>query len=107
GRRDRRGRAPGRRADGGVPDAHARRHRPDDGGHGHRYHRDGRAAPTRSGMSPVWTNTPLVVALAATVVAQVVKVLLVALTERRWVFERLLETGGMPSSHSAAVTALG
>jgi len=58
-------------------------------------------------MSPVWTNTPLVVALAATVVAQVVKVLLVALTERRWVFERLLETGGMPSSHSAAVTALG
>ena len=57
-------------------------------------------------MSPVWTNTPLVVALAATVVAQVVKVLLVALTERRWVFERLLETGGMPSSHSSMVVAL-
>lgn len=58
-------------------------------------------------MNPVWANTPLLVAVVATVVAQVVKVLVVALTERRWVFERLLETGGMPSSHSAAVTALG
>ncbi len=38
--------------------------------------------------------------------AQVFKVLLVLLTERRWAFDRLLETGGMPSSHSAAVTAL-
>jgi len=58
-------------------------------------------------MSGVLANTPLMAALLATVAAQVVKVLLVALTERRWAFERLLETGGMPSSHSAAVTALG
>jgi acid phosphatase family membrane protein YuiD len=51
-------------------------------------------------------NRPLVVALAATLAAQLIKILIVALTERRFAPERLLETGGMPSSHSAAVTAL-
>jgi len=52
------------------------------------------------------SNTPLTAALVATLVAQVLKLLLVVLTERRWAFARLLETGGMPSSHSAAVSAL-
>jgi hypothetical protein len=51
-------------------------------------------------------NRPLLVALSATLVAQLIKILIVALTERRFAPERLLETGGMPSSHSAAVTAL-
>jgi hypothetical protein len=51
-------------------------------------------------------NRPLLVALAATLAAQLIKILIVALTERRFAPERLLETGGMPSSHSAAVTAL-
>jgi acid phosphatase family membrane protein YuiD len=51
-------------------------------------------------------NTPLVAALLATVLAQTLKVLLVLITERRMVLVRLLETGGMPSSHSAAVAAL-
>ncbi len=51
-------------------------------------------------------NVPLVAALLATVVAQVLKLLLVLATERRWAFARLLETGGMPSSHSAAVAGL-
>ncbi|MGL4608684.1 MAG: divergent PAP2 family protein [Trueperaceae bacterium] len=54
----------------------------------------------------VLENTPLWAALSATALAQVVKILLVAITERRWAFERALETGGMPSSHSAAVAAL-
>ena len=45
-------------------------------------------------------------ALIASLVAQVFKVGLVLVTERRWAFDRLLDTGGMPSSHSAAVTAL-
>lgn len=57
-------------------------------------------------MGPLVANTPLVAAIVATVVAQVLKLLLVVLTERRWAFARLLETGGMPSSHSAAVSAL-
>lgn len=51
-------------------------------------------------------NTPLVAAFTATVVAQALKVLLVLATERRLAFDRLLETGGMPSSHSAAVAAV-
>ena len=51
-------------------------------------------------------NLPLVAAVLATALAQVLKVILVLVTERRWAFDRMLETGGMPSSHSATVTAL-
>lgn len=51
-------------------------------------------------------NTPLIAAVLASALAQVVKVLLVLATERRWAPERLLETGGMPSAHSASVAAL-
>ena len=51
-------------------------------------------------------NTPLVAAFVATIVAQVLKVVLVLITERRLAMDRLLETGGMPSSHSAAVGAI-
>lgn len=57
-------------------------------------------------MAELLANQPLWIALAATLAAQVVKILIVAATERRFAPERLLETGGMPSSHSAAVTAL-
>lgn len=57
-------------------------------------------------MPELLSNEPLWTAIAATLAAQVFKILLVAATERRWDFSRLLETGGMPSSHSAAVTAL-
>ena len=51
-------------------------------------------------------NVPLIAAIIATVIAQVLKVVLVLATERRWAFERMLETGGMPSSHSATVAGL-
>ena len=54
----------------------------------------------------VFENTALMAALVATVLAQLIKVVIVLTTERRWAPERLLETGGMPSSHSASVTAL-
>lgn len=54
----------------------------------------------------VLENLPLIAAVAANLAAQMVKVLLVLATERRWAPERLLETGGMPSSHSASVAAL-
>ena len=57
-------------------------------------------------MAELLANRPLWVALAATLAAQVIKIVIVAATERRFAPERLLETGGMPSSHSAAVTAL-
>jgi acid phosphatase family membrane protein YuiD len=51
-------------------------------------------------------NMPFLTAFVATFAAQFLKVLLVGLTEKRLALERLLETGGMPSSHSAAVTGL-
>ena len=57
-------------------------------------------------MAELLANEPLWIALAATLAAQIVKILIVAATERRFAPERLLDTGGMPSSHSAAVTAL-
>jgi acid phosphatase family membrane protein YuiD len=57
-------------------------------------------------VTSVLLNTPLVAAVLATVLAQTLKVLLVLITERRMVLVRLLETGGMPSSHTAAVAAL-
>lgn len=57
-------------------------------------------------MSTVLSNGALLTALIATGAAQTLKVLLVVVTERRLALGRLLETGGMPSSHTAAVTAL-
>ena len=57
-------------------------------------------------MSGIFENQPLVAAFLATALAQVLKVVLVLATERRFAGDRLLETGGMPSSHSAAVTSL-
>jgi len=39
--------------------------------------------------------------------AQVLKVVFTALLEKRWDFSRLVGLGGMPSSHSAVVCALG
>jgi acid phosphatase family membrane protein YuiD len=54
----------------------------------------------------ILANGPLWTALTATAVAQVLKLLIIGATERRFAPERLLETGGMPSSHSASVVAL-
>jgi len=51
-------------------------------------------------------NLALWSALFATLAAQLLKVTLILLLERRWAPERLLDTGGMPSSHTASVTAL-
>ena len=57
-------------------------------------------------MASIISNGPLLAAVYAVAIAQSLKVILVLLTERRWAPDRLLETGGMPSSHSAAVAAL-
>ncbi len=57
-------------------------------------------------MNELVANGPLMAAIAATVLAQLLKLVIVLLTERRLLLSRLLETGGMPSSHSAAVAAL-
>jgi len=52
------------------------------------------------------TNPLLITALLAPVVAQTLKLLFYLLVERRLEWERLMETGGMPSSHSATVASL-
>ena len=57
-------------------------------------------------MLELLSNQVLWAAVAAMGVAQAFKVVLILLTERRFAPGRLLETGGMPSSHSAAVAAL-
>jgi len=53
------------------------------------------------------TYNPLIFsAFMGMLLAQIAKVLLILILERRVAMERLTETGGMPSSHSAAVAAL-
>lgn len=57
-------------------------------------------------MDGLFSNQILWTSFFATLSAQVFKVFLVLVTDRRWSPDRMLETGGMPSSHSAAVAAL-
>lgn len=53
------------------------------------------------------TYNPLIFsAFMGMLVAQLAKVILILFMERRMAWDRLTETGGMPSSHSAAVAAL-
>lgn len=51
-------------------------------------------------------NRWLWTAVLSSLSAQVIKVLLILIFERRWRPDKFLETGGMPSSHSAMVAAL-
>jgi acid phosphatase family membrane protein YuiD len=51
-------------------------------------------------------NIPLITALIAIGLAQFIKVPLYYFPNRSWDWGLLFSTGGMPSSHSAAVTAL-
>lgn len=51
-------------------------------------------------------NRPLWAAIIASAVAQILKVLIEFLTDRKFDLRRLWDTGGMPSSHSASVSAL-
>ena len=52
------------------------------------------------------TNTPLIAAITAWAIAQLLKVIITALMEKTLDLGRLFASGGMPSSHSAFVTAL-
>lgn len=57
-------------------------------------------------MNDFFTNEPLIAALCAIVFAQVVKVPIRFIFTREFVPGLVFSTGGMPSSHSAAVAAL-
>ena len=51
-------------------------------------------------------NKVLLAAILGWVIAQILKVVYILLTERKLDISRIVGTGGMPSSHSAAVCAL-
>lgn len=53
-----------------------------------------------------WYNRPLAAAVLAWVLAQVIKTLFYRIKTGKFSAERILGSGGMPSSHSAAVVAL-
>nr|CAB3479838.1 unnamed protein product [Digitaria exilis] len=54
----------------------------------------------------VFSNCPLVSAVLAFAIAQSIKVFTTWYKENRWDAKQLIGSGGMPSSHSATVTAL-
>ncbi|CAH8257383.1 unnamed protein product [Arabidopsis lyrata] len=54
----------------------------------------------------IFTNFPLISSLLAFTIAQFIKFFTSWYKERRWDLKRLVGSGGMPSSHSATVTAL-
>ncbi len=51
-------------------------------------------------------NLILVLAVCAWAAAQVAKVVMTLVVERRWDWRHILSSGGMPSSHSATVCAM-
>ncbi len=57
-------------------------------------------------MIELLSNQVLWTAILASVFAQLLKLVIYYFIERRWELERLAETGGMPSSHSATMAAL-
>jgi len=57
-------------------------------------------------MGSIFDNPVFIAAVAAGSIAQILKVIITLATEKRLALGRFFETGGMPSSHSAAVTAL-
>lgn len=57
-------------------------------------------------MGDLLGNGILITAIAADAAAQVLKAVVCLIIERRWCPERLFGSGGMPSSHSALVSAL-
>ena len=51
-------------------------------------------------------NKALIAAILAWFIAQVIKVVLTLVEERRLDFGKMISSGGMPSSHSALITAM-
>ncbi len=58
------------------------------------------------GILGVITNDVLIVSLAAWLIAQITKIIINAIVTKKFDLERLFGDGGMPSGHSATVTAM-
>ena len=57
-------------------------------------------------LNSLLSNRPLLTAGSAWLVAQSLKVVLFSILERRLSWRKLIDTGGLPSAHSAFVTGL-
>ncbi|XP_020246629.1 uncharacterized protein LOC109824443 [Asparagus officinalis] len=64
------------------------------------------AASSSYGSLAILQNYPLISAFAAFAIAQLIKFFTSWYKEKRWDAKQLIGSGGMPSSHSATVTAL-
>lgn len=54
----------------------------------------------------LWSNSPLMAALCAVLFTQALKVPVYYAQTRVWEFHKVIDAGGMPSSHAAGVVAL-
>ncbi len=50
-------------------------------------------------------NVSIILGFSSTILAQLIKVIVILVSERRFAWDRIASTGGMPSSHSAGVVA--
>ena len=57
-------------------------------------------------MQELLANRPLISAISAWAIAQTLKMVLFSILERKISWRRLIDTGGLPSAHSAFVTGL-
>ncbi|KAJ6686874.1 hypothetical protein OIU79_016590 [Salix purpurea] len=64
------------------------------------------SSSSSSSASLIPYNLPLLSALLSCAIAQFLKLFTTWYKEKRWDSKRMLDSGGMPSSHSATVTAL-
>ena len=51
-------------------------------------------------------NISILIGFSSTFIAQIIKVITILISERRFAWDRIASTGGMPSSHSAGVVAV-
>lgn len=54
----------------------------------------------------LWQNAPLMAAFAAIILTQITKIPIEYFMHRRWDLHKVIDAGGMPSSHAAGVCAL-
>jgi uncharacterized protein len=54
----------------------------------------------------LWKNTPLIAALCAILITQISKAWIHFVQSRVWDLHKVIDAGGMPSSHAAGVVAL-
>ena len=57
-------------------------------------------------MADLWKNQILIISICSWAIAQIIKVIIVLIQERRIAWNFILGSGGMPSSHTATVASL-